>query len=193
MLKIDAMPTRIEQFVTAPGFDFGEFFFMDAAGDPWSVQEGDGVDAVDVAHARGEHVAFANGIGVVLAPVQCDFAARVVVELWTARPEDTLDEDADDVAELDIDLVGGLSLEAAGGGDPATVPLPPGRYRMRVSGREFDAALRWLDDEDSQAAVDAAIDAGNNPPPGPACWVLRLWRRNADTPPAALSVWQHRA
>jgi hypothetical protein len=40
--------------------------------------------------------------------VQCDFAARVVVELWTAPPEETLDDDADDVAELDIDLIAGL-------------------------------------------------------------------------------------
>jgi hypothetical protein len=53
---MNGMPARFERFETAPGFDFGEFFFMDAEGDPWSVQEGDGVDAVDVAHARGEHL-----------------------------------------------------------------------------------------------------------------------------------------
>ena len=192
---IRTMPTRIAQYETTPGFDFGEFFFMDAATelDPWAAQASDAVDAVDVAAARNEHVAFANGIGVVLAPVQYDFAARVVVEVWTARPEVMLDNDADDLAELDIDLVGGLSLEAAGGGEPTTVSLPAGSYRMRVAGRGFDAAVRWVEDEEAQAAIDAAIAAGSDPLPGPAWWVLRLWRRHADTPPAALRVWRSRA
>jgi hypothetical protein len=152
-----------------------------------------GVDAIDVAFARDEHVAFANGIGVVLAPVQYDLAARVWVELWTDRPQEALDDDADDVAELDIDLLGGLSLEAAGGGEPVTVSLPGGGYRMRVAGRGFDAAVGWLDDEQAQTAIDAAISAGSSPPPGPAWWVLRLWTRSADSPPTVLRLWRHEA
>src|SRR4051794_6934266 len=108
--RVTSVPTRLEQHETAPGFDYGEFFFMDAAAesDPWAAQEGDGVDAIDVAHERGERLAFIHEIGAILAPIQYDFAARVFVELWSDRPEEAIDDDADDVAELDIDLSGGL-------------------------------------------------------------------------------------
>jgi hypothetical protein len=109
-------------------------------------------------------VAFVNGCGVVFGPQSFEDDAPVVVETWDATPAPHVDAEASSLAELDLDLEGGLALMAPEGRE-VTVPVPPGRYRLRVAGRGFGT------DESTS-------------------WALRLWPREADGPPIVHRVWR---
>jgi hypothetical protein len=77
-----------------------------------------------------------NEVVVVLSPHQNNFAMPLRVELWATQPPDDLD--AWQEAFLTGLAVGeeGLAYESPTM-EGATIPVPPGRYAARITGRGF--------------------------------------------------------
>jgi hypothetical protein len=106
----------------------------------------------------------------VLTPGQWNWKTPMRVEVFAAEPEADTDEWDH---EVDIDLAvpdGRLWFEASGGGPPVMTGVPPGRYRVRVSGRGF-SALGF-----------AGAGGGDS-------YRLRLWPRTARKPAVLRKSW----
>jgi hypothetical protein len=69
---------------------------------------------------------------------------------------------------------GRLTLEGSGGAGDLTVDVPPGPYRARLSGFDFDAAQRWSYDDQGY--------------PGDH-YRLELWPSQVPQPPVELRRW----
>jgi hypothetical protein len=154
--------TRLASWEAIRSYDHGEFFFWDGAM-PWGDPNSDGpLPAIEAAQEAGHDVAFVEGCGVVFGPRSFESDALVVVETWDATPALELDAEASSLAELDLDLEGGLVVTAPEG-VPVTVQVPPGSYRLRVAGHGFGEGE-------------------------PTSWAFRLWPRVADGPPVVHRV-----
>jgi len=152
-------------------YDYGQLYLYDAAD---SLSEGDNpyLDALDAATASGLSVGAASGIVDVLMPRQENFSAELDVTHTDSPPPP--DDAADHIVEFDLISSGRIKLEGSGGSGQLEVDVPPGRYRARLSGFEFDAAAEWL-----------YSDPGN-----PADrYRLELWPSVASEPPAEVKRW----
>lgn len=167
----------LERHEAVPGYGHHEFFLWDGGRQQeiWAAQETWGVDAVEIAARDGTHVASAHGLIVVVAPAFADYVARVVIERWDADPGVGADDDACDLAEVDLDLTGPVALGAGGLADDVIVRCEPGKYRARIAGRGFDEAVAW---------ELAGAQEG-----GPAWWTVRLWPRHVDQPVRSIRIW----
>jgi hypothetical protein len=121
---------------------------------------------------EGEGIASSAGneFVVVLSPHQNNFAMRLRVERWPARPPD----DPDDWQEAFLTglVVGedGLTYESPTM-EPETIPVPPGRYAARITGRGF-------------------VNRGwpGSTTPGDA-WRVQLWPASGPIPARRLRSW----
>lgn len=152
-------------------YDYNQLYLYDAAHE-FSADGNDYLDALDAATRTGLTVGTASGVVDVLMPRQENFSAKLELSLTTSPPP--VIETADHVVEFDITSSGRIKLEGSGGSVEVEVDVPPGRYRARLSGFDFDAAATWSYD-----------DAGY---PGDQ-YRLELWVVSEPTPPAELRRW----
>jgi hypothetical protein len=129
--------------------------------------------ALDEAWGTGRYVAVCRALLNVVTPGQRNPRTPMRLEVWSAGPTDDL-ADWDHEVDVDFDVPSGtLSI-----GEPTAVTrdqvvwadIPPGRYRVRVSGRGF-------------TAVGAAGANGADE------YRLRFWPRAGDTAPALRKRW----
>ena len=123
---------------------------------------------------QGEGIASTEGNEsvVVLSPHQNNFAMPLRVELWPAEPPD----DLDDWQEA---FLAGLLVDPAGIGmiyesptmEGTTVPVPPGRYTVRIVGRGF-VNYGW----------PGSTEPGDE-------WRVQLWPTSATPRPRRLRSW----
>jgi hypothetical protein len=152
-------------------YDYGQLYLRNASHE-LAVEGNDYLDALDAANRAGLTVGTASGIVDVLMPRQENFFARLELSLAQAPPAES--ETADHVVEFDLVSSGRITLEGSGGSGELEFDLPPGRYRARLSGFEFDAAAEW-----------SYRDPGN-----PADhYRLELWPVDEATPPTELKRW----
>jgi hypothetical protein len=161
-------PSEVLELTVA--LDYGQFYLI---GQP--VQDPSDTDLMlqllDTA-IEGSGIACSEGneIVVVLSPHQNNFAMRLRVERWTVQPPDDLDDWQE--AFLTGLVVGnnGLAYESPTM-EGATIPVPPGRYAARISGRGF-------------------VNRGwpGSTTPGDA-WRVQLWPAARPMPPRRLRAW----
>jgi hypothetical protein len=131
------------------------------------------LDALDAANESGQSVGVASGVVDMLMPRQDNFAAPAHLGI-VAEPPPLL-ADADHVVEFSLTVPSGtVVFEGSGGSGEAEWTVPPGSYRIRVSGFEFDEASAWTYD-----------DTGNPPDH----YVVLAWRCDMAAPPSELLRW----
>jgi hypothetical protein len=161
-------PSEVLELTVA--LDYGQFYLI---GQP--VQHPSDADLMlqllDTA-IEGPEIASSEGneVVVVLSPHQNNFAMRLRVERWTVQPPDDLDDWQE--AFLTGLVVGddGLAYESPTM-EGATIPVPPGRYAARISGRGF-------------------VNRGwpGSTTPGDA-WRVQLWPAAGPMPARRLRAW----
>ncbi|RSN70134.1 hypothetical protein [Actinomadura sp. WAC 06369] len=126
-------------------------------------------DALDDALDTKRYVGSSRGCIDLVTPGQWNWETPMRVELWSGEP--SLADTADWDHEVDIDFdapEGGIVFEPSGGSArSASASLPPGLYRMRVSGRGFGDRGTVINDS----------------------YRLRLWPRHQDSPPVLRKCW----
>jgi hypothetical protein len=152
--------------------DYGQFYLSSLPqpdGDPDAL-----VRLVDEA-ATGQGIAGTEGneFVVVVSPHQNNFAMPLRVEVWPVEPPDDLDEWQE--AFLTGLLIGpeGLVYETPTF-EPVTVPVPPGRYAVRITGRGF-LNYGW----------PGSTTPGDE-------WRLQLWPAAGPIRPRRLRAWMSR-
>lgn len=125
--------------------------------------------ALDDAHRSGRFVGISEGLIDLLTTAEWNFHAPMRIETWADEPpadEDNWDHDVD----VDLDVPNGrLMFEGSGGREPIPCEVPPGTYRVRVSGRGYAEAKEGVEGMDS--------------------YRLRLWPREADSSPQLRKCW----
>ncbi len=152
-------------------YDYGQLYFYDAA-DALSTDGNPYLDALDAATEAGLTVGAASGVVDVLMPRQENFGAEIDVAVVDAAPD--VDESADHVVEFDLVTSGRIKLEGSGGSGELEVETPPGSYRVRLTGFEFERAAVWAYD-DPGYPVDR--------------YRLELWPSDTPQRPAELRRW----
>lgn len=159
---------RLETFA----YDYNQLYVYDA-GRERPAEGNEYLDALDAANEAGLSVGARSGVVDVLMPRRENFAAAVEVRVLPAAPP--VRADADHVVEFDLELASGrLVLEGSGGAGLVDIDVPPGSYRARLSGHEFDAAHAWQYD-----------DLGDPPDR----YALELWATVESQPPQELLRW----
>jgi hypothetical protein len=152
-------------------YDYNQLYLYDAAhdlsgtGNPY-------LDALDAATQSGLTVGADSGVVDVLMPRQENFAAIIDVAVTHSAPP--VAETADHVVEFDLTSTGRVTLQGSGGAGELEIDVPPGRYRARLSGFDFDAAQRW------------SYDDPGNPDDH---YRLELWPSQVPQRPAELRRW----
>jgi hypothetical protein len=150
--------------------DYGQFYLIGQRG-----QHPSDVDLIlqllDTA-IEGPGIASSEGneVVVVLSPHQNNFAMPLRVERWATQPPDDLDDWQE--AFLTGLAVGeeGLAYESPTM-EETTIPVPPGRYAARITGRGF-VNLGWP----------------GSTTPGDA-WRVQLWPASGPIPARRLRFW----
>lgn len=107
--------------------------------------------AFDDAWRSRRFVGVADGLIDLVTPVQWNFDTPMRIEVWPAEPPSD-DDNWDHVVDVDLDMPDGrLYFEGSGGRPPILCeePIPPGRYRVRVSGRGYTEAYAGAEGLDS--------------------------------------------
>lgn len=130
-------------------YDYNQLYLYDAA-HGFSTEGNEYLDALDAATRAGLTVGAASGIVDVLMPRQENFAAKL--ELSTTASPPPLIETADHVVEFDLVSSGQIKLEGSGGAGEIEIDIPPGHYRARLSGFDFDSAAAWSYDDSGYPA-----------------------------------------
>lgn len=160
-------PARVEF-----AYDYNQLYLYDAEID-FGPEANAYLDALDAATTTGLTVGASSGVVDVLMPRQENFGASMDVRVANEQP--SLQEDADHVIEFDLALPSGrLVLEGSGGSGTEELRLPPGNYRARLSGSEFDAAAQWQYDEEGYPTDS---------------YRLELWPASEEQPPVELRRW----
>jgi hypothetical protein len=163
-------PTPVLERDLVVAADYGQIYIYTAAmefptddGNPYN-------DALDDGSDSGRFVGVVPGLIDLMTPGQWNFETPMRLEVWTAEPPD--DRDAwDHEVDVDLDVPDGeLVFEASGGGTPHPTRIPPGSYRVRVSGTGFtELGFAGAEGDDS--------------------YRLRLWPRDDDTAPMLRKRW----
>jgi antitoxin (DNA-binding transcriptional repressor) of toxin-antitoxin stability system len=125
----------VKAFDLTVRLDYGQFHLSSLP-----LPDGAGDDLLqlveEAAHGQGIAVTEGNELVVVISPHQNNFAMPLRVEVWPAEPPSDLDDWQE--AFLTGLVVGpaGLAYESPTM-EEATVPVPPGRYAVRITGRGF--------------------------------------------------------
>lgn len=125
--------------------------------------------AFDDAVNSGRFVGVAGTALTIVTPAEDTIDSPFTVEVFRGEPAD--DKDGwDHEVDADLDVPSGeLGVDLLDGPGP-TVTIPPGPYRVRVSGRSFTP----LSDRDSEPAE---------------AYRLRLWPRSQNSPPTLRKFW----
>lgn len=170
-----AEPTRTVDLHV--GIEYGQLH-VDGGSDASAGGRSDPAEAergVDDAHSSGRQIGKAGNFLVVLAPVSMNESALVRFEVWPSEPGVELDS-YDQIEEIDLDIpLGRLSFSEclATEEDIQDQDVPPGRYRLRMSGWNYDEAV-----------------TGNNIIGGPDSYRFQIWPRDADNRPVQRKSWQ---
>ena len=116
----------------------------------FSADRNEYLDDPDAATRAGLTVGVASGVVDVLMPRQENFAAALELSIVQSPPP--VIETADHVVEFDLNSSGRVALEASGGSGRVEFDVPPGRYRVRLTGFDFDAASAWSYDDPGDPA-----------------------------------------
>ena len=132
-------PGRVASWDLEVELDFGQFYLVggtafDEDWDPDGEQK-----ALDVA-LSSDGIGQTGQLIVVLSPHQMNSSMPLRVEIWDAVPPDDLDA-WEEAFEASV-RVGARGLTYTSATTPShTVPVPVGRYRQRVAGRQPDKPL----------------------------------------------------
>ncbi|SDC76190.1 hypothetical protein [Actinokineospora iranica] len=151
--------------------DYGQVYIYSAS--PWGRKPpSEAVTrALNDAEQSERFVGVADGLIDLVVPFRKSFNAPMRIEVWQQEPPPD-DDTWDHVVDVDFDVVDGrIVFEPSGGfGSLSTEEsVPSGAYRARVSGRGYTEAASGAEGSDS--------------------YQLRLWPRDADTPPALRKSW----
>lgn len=126
--------------------------------------------ALDDAYDTGRYVGVVPGLLDIITPGTRNADTPMRVEVWAAEPPADTDDWLQEV-DADLDVPDGiLVFEASGFSEGIPQDVPPGSYRVRVSGAGFT--------ERGDAGAD-----------GDDYYRLRLWPRTADTEPVLRKCW----
>jgi antitoxin (DNA-binding transcriptional repressor) of toxin-antitoxin stability system len=160
-----------QEFDLTVALDYGQFYL-------WSMPRPDLaperlLGLIEEA-ASGEGIAASeeNELVVVISPHQNNFAMPLQVQVWPAEPPDDLDDWEEAFLTGLVVGSGGLVYETPTR-EGATVPVPPGRYVVRVAGRGF-VNRGW---PGSTAPGDE--------------WRIRLWPASTPIRPCRVRRWAH--
>ena len=153
-------------------YDFSQLYLYDAARER-SPEGNEYLDALDAANEAGLTIGARSGVVDLLMPRRENFAATIDIRVLPSPPP--LRSDADHIVEFDLPLSSGqLVLEGSGGSGTTEVDVPPGNYRARLTGHNFDAAFAWRYED---------------PGDPPDLYMVDLWPTDAAAPPAELQRW----
>lgn len=113
--------------------DYGQFHLVSKF-DPPPAPE-DEIDAVRRA-IDGDGIAQCAGLLVVLSPHQNNFEMPFRIELWPTPPPDDA-EQWQEAHEAPLDVDDGGIAYTSPTGDVVDLPIPPGSYQARITGRGF--------------------------------------------------------
>jgi hypothetical protein len=151
--------------------DYGQIYIESSANEDDGWPDDDPYNgALDDAVASGRFVGVRPGLIDLMTPGQWNWNTPVRIEIWSGEPPD--DRHAWD-NEVDADLEvpdGWISFAASGGGLPERTDIPPGSYRVRVSGRGFTVLGR------------AGAEGGDS-------YRLRLWLTDQAADPELRKRW----
>jgi hypothetical protein len=149
--------------------DYGQIYVTDKEGlrEPQTEEDNSLLRSLDDASESRRFVGFDRMINI-LTPSQYNWKAPMTLEVWVERPP--LDLDAwDHVVEGPFPApTGTIYFEASGGGRPIEARIPPGTYRVRVSGAGFVAGVGEIEGRER--------------------WRLQLWPA-AEPEPELLKSW----
>jgi len=151
--------------------DYGQLYIYSSAMRLSDELDNPLLDALADGTDSGRFVGVAPGLIDVMTPGQWNFETPVRLEVWSAEP--AADPDAwDHEVDVDLDVPDGtLALEPSGGGQGIVTDVPPGSYRVRVSGRGFTAlGFEGAEGDDS--------------------YRLQLWPATGPEPPVLRKRWQ---
>lgn len=157
--------------------DYGQIYIYSALPPFEDEDDNPFLDALADAHGTGRFI----GTGGPAGPIDVMTISRrrqdipMRVELWDVEPP--TDTDSWD-HEVDIDFAVPTGsprvwFEASGGGQEASVEVPSGEYRARISGSGYDAS--WT--------------AGIEGHAGRESFRMQLWRRESASPPTLRKRW----
>jgi hypothetical protein len=157
--------------------DYGQFYIYSTLPPFENDDDNAFLDALADAHGTRRFIGTGGPGGPidVMTPSRRNQNIPMRVELWDVEPP--TDTDRWD-HEVDIDFAvptGGLRVwfEASGGGRTASVEIPSGEYRTRISGSGYDAS--WT------AGIEARA--------GHESFRMQLWRNENASPPILRKSW----
>lgn len=163
-----SMPAQTWDLTVA--LDYGQFYLYSAP-----TEESASADISETVETAidADGIAQSQDLTVILSPHQNNFEMKLRVEQWPAPPGDDLDswQEAFE-AVLDVDDRGLTYVDV--GGRSCHVPVPPGRYLARVTGRGF-VARGW----------PGSTKPGDH-------WRIQLWPTQTWEPPRRLAKWDGR-
>jgi hypothetical protein len=151
--------------------DHGQIYIESSAvdDDAWGSDD-TYLEALEDALASGRFVGVRTGLIDLMTPGQWNWKTPMRVEIWSGEPPDDRDDWQHEV-DADLDVPDGwISFAASGGDTPQRTDVPPGAYRVRVSGRGFTVTGR----------------AGAE---GDDSYRLRLWLRDRPADPQLRKRW----
>jgi hypothetical protein len=158
-----------EVFDLTVALDYGQFYLVSLPGQR-DLSEVILQVAENAIHGQGIASTAGNEVVVVTSPHQNNFAMRLRVEVWSTEPPTDLDDWQEAFLTGLVVGEGGLFYES-----PTlpgeTIPVPPGRYAARITGRGF-VRRGWP----------------GSTTPGDA-WRLQLWPATRPIPARRLRSW----
>jgi hypothetical protein len=150
--------------------DHGQIYISSTAMPQVTVDDNPYLDALADGTDSGRFVGVIQGLIDLMTPGQWNWQTPVRLEVWTAEP--TADTNAwDHEVDVDLDVPDGtLSFEASGGGPEISTEVPPGSYRVRVSGKGY-------------------IELGAAGAEGDDSYRLRLWPASGQHDPVLRKRW----
>jgi hypothetical protein len=153
--------------------DYGQIYIESSAtdDDPWE-EDDKYMGALNDATESGRFVGVRPGLIDLKTPGQWNFETPMRLETWSAEPADD-QVDWDHEVDVDFDVPGGwISFAPSGLGSSSAqrAEIPPGNYRVRVSGRGFTAL------------GGAGAEGDDN-------YRLRLWPRERPADPVLRKRW----
>jgi hypothetical protein len=125
----------VQELDLTVALDYGQFYL---SGSPTDDGVTDALVRLVEAAANGQGIAGTEGneFVVVISPHQNNFAMRLRVEVWPAEPPGDLDDWQEAFLTGLMIGPGGLDYESPTL-ERVTIPVPPGRYAVRITGRGF--------------------------------------------------------
>jgi ribosomal protein S13 len=153
--------------------DYGQILIFSYGGEE---EDEDGYDhsghvtgAANDARESGRFVGVRPGFIHLLTPGQLNIETPMRLEIWSAEPPDDRGN-WDHEVDADFDVPDGQICFVAPACSATRADVPPGRYRVRISGRGF-------------------TELGNAGSNGDDCYRLRLWSRGEREDPALRERW----